>query len=768
MEVVRKGGVSRVSGGSSLKGGELCVLNIDEKAKWNNVPLGLFSEVNPICKNNDTKANLGAIDGLDAWEALSQNTASNRTEVLHNIDDIIGNAALTVGDWKIVVGPGWDKWRVVNCCKEIWCLLTAVQSRCTQQEPITTLEFRETECIDHLKRAGKGALSLQHVAGWYEKAVQCEGRVSWCAGSSYNGDWDGWYGPSGREEGSYDVDKVLASPAARSLAAAGCTLTADIIRELRAEAQVQCSPQDRAFSPANTTVATTNCKPLQAPCLFHMRSDPCEKRNLADWYYTHTHTHTHCAVAAFNIEVCTAVCTHCTSQRVDTGLQGRKKREDTEKTRRITISENSAGNQARFNLVGACSLTTTPPRSPGKEIVLGETNGIVFLKMHVLRPKGWHTLQPPELRFYTRIKKMSPLSTLLNAWCGNDSISVGIMSRGIVYHVLMIRVHSSPSFRVGGRKWTSFARKQASSRQKIYQPIASMLLAHAQKGSGFLRVRRENGRGEAATAIAGAAAVRNLYTRSAHSIMLAAQAQATSPSFILISAVDEVQSASSTLRPGTHDKLHGPGPARPVLMIHGEALGSTHGHGTRLKQDRPGARGWVSGVFRCRVFLALGMVYTCGHRPWRCICLLTTADIIATLWTRPCLWSCSQYLRLLQARLRDYIYTLYTSSRSWLLVTSNLPVSQSFPRRKTSIWTAGSCQGIVLCRSDAKPAKSWPTTGIHSTIAGTELTPLTSHTLPTAGPGEVNANDPKHDPYDYNSNGPSMYHFAATRRPTDG
>ncbi|KAJ8885331.1 hypothetical protein PR048_011528 [Dryococelus australis] len=32
------------------------------------------------------------------------------------------------------------------------------------------------------------------------------------------------------------------------------------------------------------------------------------------------------------------------------------------------------------------------------------------------------------------------------------------------------------------------------------------------------------------------------------------------------------------LRPGTHSKLDGPGPARPILMIHGEALGSTHGH----------------------------------------------------------------------------------------------------------------------------------------------------------------------------------------------
>lgn len=57
---------------------------------------------------------LGDIDGINAWEALSENLPSNRTSVLHNIDDIYGNAALTMGDWKIVKGTTyggtWDGW----------------------------------------------------------------------------------------------------------------------------------------------------------------------------------------------------------------------------------------------------------------------------------------------------------------------------------------------------------------------------------------------------------------------------------------------------------------------------------------------------------------------------------------------------------------------------------------------------------------------------------------------------------------------------------
>lgn len=54
------------------------------------------------------------LDGINAWDALVTDTATARTEVLHNIDDVYGNAALTVGDWKLLVGTNyngqWDSW----------------------------------------------------------------------------------------------------------------------------------------------------------------------------------------------------------------------------------------------------------------------------------------------------------------------------------------------------------------------------------------------------------------------------------------------------------------------------------------------------------------------------------------------------------------------------------------------------------------------------------------------------------------------------------
>ncbi|GLV35650.1 uncharacterized protein CBL_01200 [Carabus blaptoides fortunei] len=140
---------------------------------------------------------LGNIDGINIWEALSQDVASNRTEVLHNIDDIYGNSALTIGDWKVMKG------------------------------------------------------------------------------TTYNGVWDSWYGPSGRGI-MYDTNLVLNSLAGKALASINMAATESQMKLLREQADVKCSvPKDETIVP---------CKPLKAPCLFNVKEDPCEIRNLADKY----------------------------------------------------------------------------------------------------------------------------------------------------------------------------------------------------------------------------------------------------------------------------------------------------------------------------------------------------------------------------------------------------------------------------------------------------------------------------------------------------
>lgn len=47
-----------------------------------------------------------SIDGMDLWNALSEDTESPRDSVLHNIDDTYGVSAITISDWKLIQGKG--------------------------------------------------------------------------------------------------------------------------------------------------------------------------------------------------------------------------------------------------------------------------------------------------------------------------------------------------------------------------------------------------------------------------------------------------------------------------------------------------------------------------------------------------------------------------------------------------------------------------------------------------------------------------------------
>ncbi|KAJ8727197.1 hypothetical protein PYW08_015594 [Mythimna loreyi] len=133
------------------------------------------------------------IDGYDLWEALSEDQPSERTNIVHNIDDIWGFASITVDNWKVHKG------------------------------------------------------------------------------TNLNGTWDDWYGPGGRE-GAYDFDLMYKSKSAEAIKTIAKLPDQDKITSLREASTIKC----------DNSIPITPCKPLEAPCLFDISTDPCERRNMAE------------------------------------------------------------------------------------------------------------------------------------------------------------------------------------------------------------------------------------------------------------------------------------------------------------------------------------------------------------------------------------------------------------------------------------------------------------------------------------------------------
>lgn len=89
-------------------------------------------------------------------------------------------------------------------------------------------------------------------------------------GTSYDGAWDGWYGPSA-DKANYNVTEVLQSLAGNITAKLNMSATIDEIHTLRKQAQINCK-----------NVQPIPCRPLENSCLFNVDEDPCELRNVAE------------------------------------------------------------------------------------------------------------------------------------------------------------------------------------------------------------------------------------------------------------------------------------------------------------------------------------------------------------------------------------------------------------------------------------------------------------------------------------------------------
>lgn len=76
-------------------------------------------------------------------------------------------------------------------------------------------------------------------------------------GTVYDGKWDGWYGPSGRENGTFAYT-------------------------LENEYSWQKAISSSELLCVNKLVNVTDCFPAKSPCLFDVTKDPCEFNNLAN------------------------------------------------------------------------------------------------------------------------------------------------------------------------------------------------------------------------------------------------------------------------------------------------------------------------------------------------------------------------------------------------------------------------------------------------------------------------------------------------------
>lgn len=100
-------------------------------------------------------------------------------------------------------------------------------------------------------------------------------------GTSLNGDFDGYLGKIQNfliPPETY-ANSVLTSRVAKAIAAAKCNgqqkLTAEKITRMRTKLKVSCDEEDNPI---------ISCNPLKSPCLFNIIDDPCERKNLADFY----------------------------------------------------------------------------------------------------------------------------------------------------------------------------------------------------------------------------------------------------------------------------------------------------------------------------------------------------------------------------------------------------------------------------------------------------------------------------------------------------
>ncbi|GFS13766.1 arylsulfatase J-like [Elysia marginata] len=197
-----------------------------------------------------------SLDGVDVWEMLNTDGAAVRTELLHNIDPARPEAALRVGDYKLLVGNVNMKWAG-------WYPPYQLAGDDVTLHYLTiTDETEAEEMAGHRKQIEK-----EYKSSWPTSVLERMRQLYTFAEES-----DLYTGQNARLvlEGEF---QNTSSGIPGDTASKQEILHAKKIPVGGSPVKVKCGPR-----PSN---ASTNCRPTVSPCLYHVLSDPCEYNNIA-------------------------------------------------------------------------------------------------------------------------------------------------------------------------------------------------------------------------------------------------------------------------------------------------------------------------------------------------------------------------------------------------------------------------------------------------------------------------------------------------------
>ncbi|KOB79296.1 Arylsulfatase, partial [Operophtera brumata] len=172
---------------------------------------------------------LDKLDGVNQWEALSKDLPSLRNSTVHNIDDLWGTAAITLGKWKLVNDLPSPRNSTVHNIDDLWgtAAITLGKWKLVNDLPsprnstvhniddlwgTAAITLGKWKLVNAAVRAGRAGNTVQKLGLMPDNdkinQIRCV--------TFYGGAWDHWYGPSEREMG-YDMAAVRAGRAGNTV-----------------------------------------------------------------------------------------------------------------------------------------------------------------------------------------------------------------------------------------------------------------------------------------------------------------------------------------------------------------------------------------------------------------------------------------------------------------------------------------------------------------------------------------------------------------------